>query len=211
MKQQDNGWIKIHRSIQEKGYYTKSEYIHLWVHLLMKANHKEKEFWFNGKNVKVKRGQLVTGRKVLSQETGISESKVERILKTFISEQQIKQQTNNRNRLISILNYEQYQKSEQPTNNNWTTTEQQLNTNKNDKNIKEVFIGWAEDLDLDKEKVLVELRIAYLHYKKQNFKDKNGKEITDLAYHILKNWKSFRNTDDFRKESTIVKDNSPLN
>jgi hypothetical protein len=38
------GWIKLHRKLQKKGYYKKSEYIHLWVHLLLSANHKEKEF-----------------------------------------------------------------------------------------------------------------------------------------------------------------------
>lgn len=132
----NQGWIKIHRSIEDKGYYRDSEYIHLWVHLLLKVNHEEKEFLFNGKIIKIKRGQCVTGRKKLSQETGISESKIERILKLFESEQQIEQQTNNRNRIITIKNYNEYQKNEQPVNNKRTASEQPVNTNKNDKNIR---------------------------------------------------------------------------
>lgn len=125
----------------DKGYYKKSEYTLLWLHLILKANHKPKEFWFNGKNVRIKRGQFLTGRKVLSNETGINESKIERILNFFEkSEQQIEQQKTNRNRLITILSYNQYnlikQQIEQPVNNNRTTSEQLVNTTNNEKNDK---------------------------------------------------------------------------
>jgi len=77
------GWISIYRSLQNKGWYKKSEFIHLWIHILIKANHENCEFWFNGKNIKLKKGQFITGRKKLSSETGINESKIERILKVF--------------------------------------------------------------------------------------------------------------------------------
>jgi len=125
----------------DKGWYSKPEFLALWVHILMKANHNEREFWFNGQNVKVKRGQFVTGRNKLSQETGISPSKVERILKVFKSEQQIEQQTNNHNRLITVVCYDQFQKSEQPNgqplDNHWTASGQPVDTNKKER-IKEV-------------------------------------------------------------------------
>lgn len=134
------GWIKLYRSTQNKGWYKKSEYVHLWIHILMKASHKGKEFWFDGDNIKLGAGQFVTGRKILSIETGINESKVQRILKFFESEQQIEQQTSNTNRLISVLKYEQYQNSEQQieqrVNNQRTTSEQRVNTINNDNNIK---------------------------------------------------------------------------
>ena len=133
------GWVKVFRSLTHKGWYQKSEYVHLWLHLLLKANHREHEFWFNGQNVKVKKGQLITGRKQLSIETGISEGKIERILKCFKNEQQIEQQTNNRNRLISVLNYQMYQQNEQQTNNKRTTSEQQADTYKNKENKKNTY------------------------------------------------------------------------
>src|SRR6185295_2007300 len=101
----ENGWIKIHRKIEKKGYYTQSEYIHLWVHLLLKANYEPVEFLWNGKIQHLKRGQILTGRKKLAKETGINEHKVDRILKCFISEQQIEQQTTTKFRLITILKY----------------------------------------------------------------------------------------------------------
>ena len=130
------GWIMIHRKIKESSIWTDSQAVHLWITLLINANHAENEFLQNGSLVRVKRGQVLTGRKSLSAETGINESKIQRLLKTFEKCHMIEQLTNNRSRLISIINYDQYQASEQPVNNQRTTNEQQMNTNNNDKNKK---------------------------------------------------------------------------
>ena len=131
----NKGWISLHRGIANKGWFHKSDYVHLWIYLLLKANHKETEIWFNGKTQKMKIGSFITGRKKISRETGINQSKVERILKTFEIEQQIEQLTSNKNRVITVLNYNKYQKSEQQieqqVNNNRTTSEQQVNTDNN--------------------------------------------------------------------------------
>lgn len=105
-----DGWILIHKSIEKKGYYSDSEYVHLWVHLLLQANWEEKEFLWNGKIQKLLPGQFITGRKKLAQQTGINEYKIERILKLFKNEQQIAQQTTRKYRLITILNWDKYQK-----------------------------------------------------------------------------------------------------
>lgn len=131
-----SGYIKLYRKVQDKGWYKDSHYVHLWVHLLMKANHKGAEFMHGGKIITLKSGQFVTGRKALSAETGIQESKIERILKLFEECGQIEQQTNSHNRVVTILSWSEYQESEQHVNNRRTTREQHVNTNKNDKNDK---------------------------------------------------------------------------
>lgn len=151
-----SGFIRLYRSISNKGWYRKSEYVHLWVHILIKANHSGREIFFNGKNIKINQGEFITGRKQLQEETGINESKIERILNFFEkSEQQIEQQKTTKNRLIRVLNWENYQTKkikeqqfEQQVNNKRTTTEQQLNTNNklkelnNDNNeISKVSVG----------------------------------------------------------------------
>ena len=138
----NKGWVKLHRSFLDKGYYTKSAYVHLWIHLLLTASHAPKEFFFNGRTIKLKTGQFVTGRKAISRETGINESSVQRILKTFENEHQIEQQTRRQNRLITIVNWEMYQslehQIEQRANNERTTNEQRANTIKNDKKYNNV-------------------------------------------------------------------------
>lgn len=120
----------------DKGWYKDSECVALWLHLLLKANHKGVEFMHGFSIVKLLPGQFVTGRKALSEETGIKESKIERILKMFEIEQQIEQQTNSRNRVITIVSWECYQKSEQQADSRRTAGGQQADTNKNEKNEK---------------------------------------------------------------------------
>lgn len=132
------GYISLHRKIKDSVIWSDSQAVHLWIHLLLKANHKDNDFLLNGKLVSIKRGQTVTGRRRLSSETGISESKIQRLLSLFENLKMIEQQTNSKNRLISITNYHLYQSSEQQTNSKRTANEQQVNTNNNDNNDKEV-------------------------------------------------------------------------
>ena len=65
----------------------------------------DSEEQLGGKKIICNPGQFTTGRKQLSKDTGISESKIERLLNKFEKiEQQITQQKTNINRLISICN-----------------------------------------------------------------------------------------------------------
>ena len=136
-----SGWIKIYRSMAEKGWANKPDYVALWLHLLLLANHREKEQFWNGRTIVLQPGQFVTGRKSLSEKSGIHESKVERILNCFESEQQIEQRKTSTSRLISIRNWLDYQLSEQPfkqrMNNGRTTSEQRVNTKQEYKEYKE--------------------------------------------------------------------------
>lgn len=126
--------------MMEKGWYKDSEYVHLWVHLMLMANHTGREWMYKGKIHRASRGQFVTSRLSLSQQTGIQESKIERILKCFKDEQQIELQNLYTSRLISIINYEEYQSNEhdneQPVNSERTASEQQMNTTKELKNLR---------------------------------------------------------------------------
>jgi len=86
----------------------------------------------NGRVITVMPGQILTSRKSLSAKTGVQESKVERILKLMQNEQQIEQQGTTKFRVISILNWHEYQSTEQQTeqqmNSKRTADEQQMNT-----------------------------------------------------------------------------------
>ena len=135
------GWIKLHRKLLDNPVTMKdTDHLAVWIYLLLNASHNEHPALFKGKKIMLKPGQLITGRKSIALALHIDESKVERILKSLKSEQQIEQQTSSKNRLISITNWEFYQQSEQQNeqqvNNKRTTSEQQVNTNKNIKNDK---------------------------------------------------------------------------
>lgn len=135
------GWIKLHRKLLDNPVTMKdTDHLAVWIYLLLNASHNEHPALFRGEKIMLKPGQLITGRKSIALALHIDESKVERILKSLKSEQQIEQQTSSKNRLISITNWEFYQQSEQQNeqqvNNKRTTSEQQVNTNKNIKNGK---------------------------------------------------------------------------
>lgn len=136
-----SGWIKLHRKILDNPVVCKdSDHIAVWAYLLLNATHKEYPALFSGKKILLQPGQLITGRKTIADKFKIDESKVQRILKSFEIEHQIEQQKSNKNRLITVLSWRDYQDSEQQDeqqmNNKRTTDEQQVNTNKNVKNLK---------------------------------------------------------------------------
>lgn len=138
----NDGYISLYRSLLESAFYKRSEYVHLWIHLLLKANHKDSKFLWNNQERIIKRGQLITGRKTLSKETGINESTIETILNLFETQHQIQQQKTNRFRCITIIKYEQFQNFNSSFNNQLTTNSQQNNTNNNnnnDNNKKEIL------------------------------------------------------------------------
>lgn len=135
----------MHRKTLENPIVCKdSDHIAVWIYLLLNAAHAGFAVVFKGEKIILYPGQLITGRKAISEKFNINESKVQRILKTFENDQQIEQQTSNANRLITILNWDKYQlieqQIEQPLNNQRTTSEQPVNTNKNVKNerMKEI-------------------------------------------------------------------------
>lgn len=135
------GFIKNHRKTLDNPIVCKdTEYFAIWHYLLYEAKYKPCASLFGGKKITLKPGQLTVGRKQIAEHFNISESKVQRVLKTFENEQMIEQQTSNKNRLITVIEWEQYQMSEQQTeqqvNNHRTTTEQQVNTPKERKNSK---------------------------------------------------------------------------
>lgn len=137
------GWIRVHRKIIDAPWFSKSEYVHLWLYLLLKANHKDQEVFIGNEKVLVKRGQLLTSRHKLSEVVHVQENKIYRILKCFENEHQIEQHKTRKYTVISIVNYDTYQKSEQDNeqqmNNKRTTDEQQMNTNNNDKNDNNII------------------------------------------------------------------------
>lgn len=117
----NNGFIKLHRKILDNPIIMKdSEHLALWTYLLLEATHKNLDRLFKGERITLKAGQLITGRTVISKVLNINSSKVQRILDDFEREKQIEQQTSNKNRLISILKWDEYQSSEQQVNSTFS-------------------------------------------------------------------------------------------
>ncbi len=135
------GWIKVHRKILDNPVACKdADHLAIWMYLLLSATHANYDGMFKGKRITLNPGQLITGRKVISAVLKVDEYKVQRVLKNFENEHQIAQQASNQNRLITILNWNEYQNIEQQDaqrlHNDCTTDAQRVHTNKNER-IKE--------------------------------------------------------------------------
>lgn len=134
------GWVKIHRKIWDNPIVTKDpDYLSVWIYLLTNATHKNHDVLWRGKRITLKPGQLITGRKRISLETKVCDSKVKRIIKDLKSDQQIDQQATSQGSLITIVNWDKYQvidqqndqrvTSERPTSDQRVTTIQECKRN----------------------------------------------------------------------------------
>ena len=108
----NKGWVSIYRKLLDNPVSSKPNYLSVWVHLLLMANHSETSFIWNGKKQVIKEGQVLTGLKKLSEKTGVTQATIYRILKYLEDEKQIKQQKTTKYTLITILNWDRYQKGE---------------------------------------------------------------------------------------------------
>lgn len=129
------GWISLHRQIVEWEWYNEPNTFRLFIHLLLKANHKPKKW--QGKTIEA--GELVTGRKQLAQELKLSEQKIRTSLERLKSTNEITIKSTSKFSVITICKWETYQPQkgiEQPTEQPAAqpTNNQQITTNNNDNN-----------------------------------------------------------------------------
>lgn len=134
-------WLKLHRKILDNPIVTKDgDHLAIWIWLLCEAAYKPHDIYFGTKRITLQPGQLITGRDQIAKELKIHPSKIQRVLKLFETEHQIEQQTSRQGRLISIVNWTDYQdceqQNEQQVNNKRTTSEQQVNATEERKERK---------------------------------------------------------------------------
>lgn len=154
----NEGWVKLHRAVCESAVFDDAEILRLWIYILINAAHKDHDTIYQGKIVHIKKGEFVTGRKILAREFKLSESKIYRMLTTLAELGNIEIKSNNKFSLVTVVNWAKYQDdsenlnnkrtaNEQQLNNKRTTDEQQLNTTEEWKEWKEC-IEWKEDVDV---------------------------------------------------------------
>ncbi|MEJ4197463.1 replication protein [Enterococcus faecium] len=138
------GWIKLYRQLLEKPIWQEStpEQKVILITLLSMANHEEREWEWQGEPYKASPGQFVTSLDSIRKKCGkgISLQNVRTALKRFEKYEFLTNQPTNKNRLITIVNWEVYQSKDNDLTKELTSNQQatnkQLTTNKNEKNYK---------------------------------------------------------------------------
>ena len=134
------GFVKLHRKLIDWEWYQCPNTFRLFIHLLLLANHKPNKW----QSYDIDRGQVLTGRKVLSSALGITEQQIRTSINKLKSTNDITIKTTNKFSLVTVVNYSSYQdcdsivtsKTTSDITNEQPTSNQQVTTNKNDKNVK---------------------------------------------------------------------------
>ncbi len=107
------GWVKLHRVIQEKPVWTGGTDFQkvLLVVILLNVNHKAKEWEWKGQRYEVQPGQMVTSLASLVKLVGkgATVQKVRGGLARLVKYGFLKNESTRQNRLLTVLNWESYQ------------------------------------------------------------------------------------------------------
>ena len=165
----NNGWIKLYRCLMDKPIWLNStpEQINILFAILMLANHEGKEWEWKGKKFKVNSGQFITSSTKLAEKcgVGITRQNVRTALKRFEKLGFLTYESTKSGILITIVNWGIYQGEgdapNQEANQDLTKTQprpnQDLTTNKNDKNVrmKEIYkVSNDSSLHSDEQRVV---------------------------------------------------------
>ena len=129
---QKQGWIKIHRQLLDWEWYDDINVTRLFLHILLKANHKPKNY--KGEIVKV--GEHLTSRDILSKETGLTVRQVRTALTKLKMTSELSITSSSQGTKIQVVNYEKYQVVTSDMTTKRPANDQQTTSNKNVKNEK---------------------------------------------------------------------------
>lgn len=131
-----NGWIKLHRKIQENPIYKNSKALHCWIECLLRANHSPQNYFLGRKKITLNKGEFILGRDEFSKSIGISGSTAWFWIERFKVDSMLDIKKTSKGCLCSVKNWKNYQEVDSNVDNKKTAKKQQINTDKNDNNKK---------------------------------------------------------------------------
>ena len=179
-----SGWTKIHRKILKWEWYSDINTTRLFFHLIFKAVHKDTKY--RGRTIK--RGSLLTGRKILSKETGLTEQQVRTGLSKLKSTNEITIKTTSRYSIISLEKYGVYQDVfiDDSQYHNQQTTTQATNKQPTSNHIQE-YKELKEDKKIRKKEVIIKYETQISELLINDFIDHRKtlkKPLTDRALEL---------------------------
>ena len=184
-----NGYILIHRKLQNWQWYKDSNTLHLFIDLLLDANYEDSKIGFEV----IKRGQVLTSLNRMHENTGLSFQQIRTSLSKLEKSGEINKQTTNRYSIITIRKYNDYQElNKQLTNKQQTDNNIKRRIIKNNKNKESISKdipkkGFKKPTIEELQEYCqsrnndVDYKKFYDYYEANEWKDKDGKKI--------KNWK----------------------
>ena len=141
----NKGFIQLHRSLLEWEWYDDNNTKILFLHCLLKANYKDKNY--RGKTIS--RGSFITGRDLLANELGLSVQQIRTSLTKLKSTNEITIKSTPQGTVIEVVKYNDYQEATNKTTNDQPTSNQQVTTTNNINNINNInnTMSWIDEAD----------------------------------------------------------------
>lgn len=183
------GWIKLHRKLKESPLYKdcNSKQRDILINLLLMVNHKSNKWIFKGEEHEVKAGQVVTSLESIANMCAkdVSVQNVRTALLKFEKHGFLTNKSTNKNRLITIVNWELYQSEEEKQQTKQQAPNKQLTTNKNVKNEKnEIYsrvITRLNGLTSKNFKYTTKKTISYIDSRlKEGFSEQDFYKVIDI-------------------------------
>ena len=114
----ENSWIRLHRKLMDDPLYFAEPFskMQAWIDLLLLANFADRVTFIRGNRVTIKRGQVAYSREWFSGRWRWSRGRVERFLSMLENDRKIVQRKSHIISIVTIVNYDFYQKTECATN-----------------------------------------------------------------------------------------------
>ena len=194
-----SGWVKIHRQILEWEWYDDINTCRLFFHLLIKVNHKERNY--KGKVVSV--GETLTGLDKLSCETNLSVQQIRTSLNKLKSTNEITINSSPQGTVIKVVNYGKYQVATSEATDEQQTNNKRVTTNKNEKN--ENNIPSMEEFIVYGLEQMPDVNTEFLTAKYNSWVSNDWCTSKDGKNRPIKNWKStLNNTLPYLPKKVIV-------
>lgn len=187
-------FIKIDRKLKDWEWFNDGNTLKVWLYLLLCAQYQPKKF--NG--IEVGRGQIVTGRKKLSEQLNMSEQEIRTCLNRLKKSENITIKPTNKYSVITIVKWNEYQLQDAEPNQqaNQQSTNNQPTTNHNTRNKEYKEIN-KKEIYKEKSGEFVEVFEHYIEHRK-----KLRKPMTDYAIELA--IKKLNKMGDERKQIAII-------
>lgn len=201
------GWIKVHRSIQEHWIWQDPIKLKWWLDIILLANHKDSKILLGNELLDIKIGEHHTSILKLSERWKVDRKTIKRFLNLLQNDNMISMEISKKGATLKVTNYKAYQsitEGESPNKegntrdngeDNGVSTGSQYGHNKgdtnkneknvkNDKNEKKVCLGEFENVFLKQEE--------YEKLLSTHTKDLIDKYINKLSEYMESNGKAYK-------------------
>lgn len=144
------GYVKLFRKLLKSTMFDNPNLLKVWIWCLLKATHRDHAQVIGLQKVELRPGQFIYGRNRAAEELKLKPSTTHRYMLWLKEVGNVDIKSNNKFSVVTVVNWELYQIEENKMDSNmdskWTTNGQQMDTNKNGKNDKNIYTAFFESV-----------------------------------------------------------------